>query len=50
MWYLIQEYEKKDVEGDGRSGLMQSPTTSSPDLMEFERFVRLYLRQHSIPY
>ncbi|XP_006261219.3 stimulated by retinoic acid gene 8 protein homolog isoform X2 [Alligator mississippiensis] len=42
MWYLIQEYEKKDVEGDGRSGLMQSPTTSSPDLMEFERYLYFY--------
>ncbi|KAM6435896.1 stimulated by retinoic acid gene 8 protein homolog isoform 5-T8 [Liasis olivaceus] len=37
VWYVIQEHEKTIVEEDASQRLTQSPTTSSPDLMEFER-------------
>ncbi|XP_044867934.1 stimulated by retinoic acid gene 8 protein homolog isoform X1 [Mauremys mutica] len=42
VWYLIQEYEKNSVEEDGKPRLIQSPATSSPDLMEFERYLYFY--------
>ncbi|XP_073187045.1 LOW QUALITY PROTEIN: stimulated by retinoic acid gene 8 protein homolog [Lepidochelys kempii] len=42
IWYLIQESEKNAVEEDGKPRLVQSPATSSPDLMEFERYLYFY--------
>ncbi|XP_074840068.1 stimulated by retinoic acid gene 8 protein homolog [Carettochelys insculpta] len=46
VWYLIQEYEKDAVEEDAKPTLIQSPATSSPDLMEFERY--LYFYKHTV--
>ncbi|XP_067167923.1 stimulated by retinoic acid gene 8 protein homolog isoform X1 [Apteryx mantelli] len=43
---LIQEYEKNTMEEDGKPGLIQSPATSSPDLVEFERY--LYFYKHTV--
>lgn len=37
VWYLIQECEKQTMEEDGKPEFIQSPDTSSPDLVEFER-------------
>ncbi|XP_030409689.1 stimulated by retinoic acid gene 8 protein homolog [Gopherus evgoodei] len=42
VWCLIQEYEKNSVEEDGKPRLIQSPATSSPDLLEFERYLYFY--------
>ncbi|KAM6435890.1 stimulated by retinoic acid gene 8 protein homolog isoform 2-T5 [Liasis olivaceus] len=42
VWYVIQEHEKTIVEEDASQRLTQSPTTSSPDLMEFERYLYFY--------
>ncbi|XP_064366877.1 stimulated by retinoic acid gene 8 protein homolog [Dromaius novaehollandiae] len=46
VWCLIQEYEKNTMEEDGKLGLIQSPTTSPPDLVEFERY--LYFYKHTV--
>ncbi|XP_062990736.1 stimulated by retinoic acid gene 8 protein homolog [Elgaria multicarinata webbii] len=42
VWYVIQEQEKNPVEEDVTLRLTQSPATSSPDLMEFERYLYFY--------
>ncbi|KAL7982489.1 hypothetical protein Chor_010087 [Crotalus horridus] len=42
VWYVIQEHEKPIVEEDVSQRLTQSSTTSSPDLMEFERYLYFY--------
>ncbi|XP_054845422.1 stimulated by retinoic acid gene 8 protein homolog [Eublepharis macularius] len=42
VWYVIQEYEKNSAEEDMNVRLTQSPSTSSPDLMEFERYLYFY--------
>ncbi|XP_070612046.1 stimulated by retinoic acid gene 8 protein homolog isoform X3 [Erythrolamprus reginae] len=42
VWYMIQEHEKPIVEEDVCQRLTQSSTTSSPDLMEFERYLYFY--------
>ncbi|XP_062424486.1 stimulated by retinoic acid gene 8 protein homolog isoform X2 [Rhea pennata] len=42
IWCLIQEYEKNTMEEDGKPGLIESSTTSSPDLVEFERYLCFY--------
>uniref|UniRef100_K7G5B4 Stimulated by retinoic acid 8 n=1 Tax=Pelodiscus sinensis TaxID=13735 RepID=K7G5B4_PELSI len=42
VWYVIQEFEKNSMEEDGKPRLIQSPATSSPDLMEFERYLYFY--------
>nr|XP_056703501.1 stimulated by retinoic acid gene 8 protein homolog [Euleptes europaea] len=41
VWYVIEEYEKNSAE-DVNIRLTQSPATSSPDLMEFERYLYFY--------
>ncbi|XP_063164488.1 stimulated by retinoic acid gene 8 protein homolog [Candoia aspera] len=40
--YVIQEHEKTIVEEDASQRLTQSPATSSPDLIEFERYLYFY--------
>ncbi|XP_060100555.1 stimulated by retinoic acid gene 8 protein homolog [Heteronotia binoei] len=40
VWCVVQEYEKNSV--DANTGLTQSPATSSPDLIEFERYLYFY--------
>ncbi|KFV82700.1 Stimulated by retinoic acid 8, partial [Struthio camelus australis] len=42
VWCLIQEHEKNTAEEDAKTGLMQSPATLSPDLVEFERYLYFY--------
>ncbi|XP_029453097.1 stimulated by retinoic acid gene 8 protein homolog [Rhinatrema bivittatum] len=42
VWYLIKEYERDSVEEDVKPEPAQSPVTSSPDLMEFERYLYFY--------
>ncbi|XP_053109869.1 stimulated by retinoic acid gene 8 protein homolog isoform X2 [Hemicordylus capensis] len=42
VWYVIQEYEKNSAEEDVNLRLTQPPDTSSPDLMEFERYLYFY--------
>uniref|UniRef100_F6R4Z2 Stimulated by retinoic acid 8 n=1 Tax=Monodelphis domestica TaxID=13616 RepID=F6R4Z2_MONDO len=47
IWYLIQEFDREVVEEEEeeeRSGELSesSPVTSSPDLMEFERYLYFY--------
>ncbi|XP_036614567.1 stimulated by retinoic acid gene 8 protein homolog [Trichosurus vulpecula] len=46
IWYLIQEFDGEAVEEEeeGRRGELShsSPVTSSPDLMEFERYLYFY--------
>ncbi|XP_062838925.1 stimulated by retinoic acid gene 8 protein homolog isoform X2 [Anolis carolinensis] len=42
VWYVVQEKEKNSAEGDINLRLTQSPVTSSPDLMEFERYLYFY--------
>ncbi|XP_030071310.1 stimulated by retinoic acid gene 8 protein homolog [Microcaecilia unicolor] len=42
VWYLIKEYERGSVEEDAKPEPVQSPVTSSPDLMEFERYLYFY--------
>nr|XP_060632111.1 stimulated by retinoic acid gene 8 protein homolog [Anolis sagrei ordinatus] len=42
VWYVIQEKEKNSAEGEINLRLTQSPVTSSPDLMEFERYLYFY--------
>ncbi|XP_061213532.1 stimulated by retinoic acid gene 8 protein homolog isoform X2 [Neopsephotus bourkii] len=42
VWYLIQEHEKPTLEEDRKSELIQSSDTSSPDLVEFERYLCFY--------
>ncbi|XP_068258416.1 stimulated by retinoic acid gene 8 protein homolog [Nyctibius grandis] len=46
VWYLIQECEKQTMDEDGKPEFIQSPDTSSPDLVEFERY--LYFYKHSV--
>ncbi|KAM6144527.1 LOW QUALITY PROTEIN: stimulated by retinoic acid gene 8 protein homolog [Phoenicopterus ruber ruber] len=46
IWYLIQECEKQTVEEDGKTEFIQSPDTSSLDLVEFERY--LYFYKHTV--
>ncbi|XP_071406023.1 stimulated by retinoic acid gene 8 protein homolog [Pithys albifrons albifrons] len=46
IWYLIQECEKQTLEEDGNSELIQYSDTSSPDLVEFERY--LYFYKHTM--
>ncbi|KAJ6656371.1 hypothetical protein lerEdw1_003874 [Lerista edwardsae] len=41
VWYVIQEYENS-TEEDVSLRLTQSPAISSPDLMEFERYLYFY--------
>ncbi|PKU47185.1 hypothetical protein llap_2492 [Limosa lapponica baueri] len=45
VWYLIQ-CEKQTMEEDGKPEFTQSPDTSSPDLVEFERY--LYFYKHTV--
>ncbi|KAM6381859.1 LOW QUALITY PROTEIN: stimulated by retinoic acid gene 8 protein homolog [Alca torda] len=45
IWYLIQ-CEKQTMEEDGKPEFIQSPGTSSPDLVEFERY--LYFYKHTV--
>lgn len=42
VWYMIQEHEKPIVEEDVSQRLTESSTTSSPDLMEFERYMKKF--------
>ncbi|XP_015276808.1 PREDICTED: stimulated by retinoic acid gene 8 protein homolog [Gekko japonicus] len=42
VWCVIQEYEKNSAEEDANAGLTQSPAISSPDLIEFERYLHFY--------
>ncbi|XP_077197054.1 stimulated by retinoic acid gene 8 protein homolog isoform X2 [Paroedura picta] len=42
VWCVIQEYEKNSTEEDANARLTQSPATSSPDLIEFERYLYFY--------
>ncbi|XP_057281701.1 stimulated by retinoic acid gene 8 protein homolog isoform X3 [Pezoporus wallicus] len=44
--YLIQECEKPMLEEDRKPELIQSSDTSSPDLVEFERY--LYFYKHTV--
>ncbi|KFQ22205.1 Stimulated by retinoic acid 8, partial [Merops nubicus] len=46
VWYLIQECEKQTMEEDRKPEFIQSPDTSSPDLVEFERY--LYFYKHTV--
>ncbi|XP_065527771.1 stimulated by retinoic acid gene 8 protein homolog isoform X2 [Lathamus discolor] len=46
VWYLIQEHEKPTLEEDRKPELIQSSDTSSPDLVEFERY--LYFYKHTV--
>uniref|UniRef100_A0A6J0V7A1 Stimulated by retinoic acid gene 8 protein homolog n=1 Tax=Pogona vitticeps TaxID=103695 RepID=A0A6J0V7A1_9SAUR len=39
---VIQEHEKNSIEEDVNLKITQSPTISSPDLMEFERYLYFY--------
>ncbi|XP_009892712.1 PREDICTED: stimulated by retinoic acid gene 8 protein homolog [Charadrius vociferus] len=45
VWYLIQ-CEKQTMQEDGKPEFIQSPGTSSPDLVEFERY--LYFYKHTV--
>ncbi|XP_009462287.1 PREDICTED: stimulated by retinoic acid gene 8 protein homolog [Nipponia nippon] len=46
-WYFhIQECEKQTMEEDEKPEFIQSPDTSSPDLVEFERY--LYFYKHTV--
>ncbi|XP_074757555.1 stimulated by retinoic acid gene 8 protein homolog [Athene noctua] len=45
VWYLI-ECEKQTLEEDGKPELVQPSDTSSPDLVEFERY--LYFYKHTV--
>uniref|UniRef100_A0A8D0GJ65 Stimulated by retinoic acid 8 n=1 Tax=Sphenodon punctatus TaxID=8508 RepID=A0A8D0GJ65_SPHPU len=42
VWYLIQEYDKNSIEEDGKPRIMQTQSTASPDLMDFERYLYFY--------
>uniref|UniRef100_A0A669PXC9 Stimulated by retinoic acid 8 n=1 Tax=Phasianus colchicus TaxID=9054 RepID=A0A669PXC9_PHACC len=50
----MQECENQTMEEDGKPGFIQYPDTSSPDLVEFERYLYFYkhtvdlLREHGI--
>ncbi|XP_009952053.1 PREDICTED: stimulated by retinoic acid gene 8 protein homolog [Leptosomus discolor] len=46
VWYLIQECEKQTMEEDRKPEFIQSPDTSSLDLVEFERY--LYFYKHAV--
>ncbi|XP_064308136.1 stimulated by retinoic acid gene 8 protein homolog [Phalacrocorax carbo] len=46
VWYLIQECEKQTMGEDGKPEFILSPDTSSPDLVEFERY--LYFYKHTV--
>ncbi|XP_039239917.1 stimulated by retinoic acid gene 8 protein homolog isoform X2 [Pipra filicauda] len=46
IWYLIQECEKQTLEEDGKPELIQFSDSSSPDLVEFERY--LYFYKHTM--
>ncbi|KFV49641.1 Stimulated by retinoic acid 8, partial [Tyto alba] len=46
VWYLIEECEKQTLEEDGKPELIQSSDTSSPELVEFERY--LYFYKHTV--
>ncbi|GAB0176627.1 stimulated by retinoic acid gene 8 protein [Grus japonensis] len=46
VWYLIEECEKQTMDEDGKPEFIQSPDTSSPDLVEFERY--LYFYKHTV--
>ncbi|KQK80580.1 stimulated by retinoic acid protein 8 protein [Amazona aestiva] len=46
IWYLIQDCEKPTLEEEGKPELIQSSDTSSPDLVEFERY--LYFYKHTV--
>ncbi|XP_042671922.1 stimulated by retinoic acid gene 8 protein homolog [Centrocercus urophasianus] len=54
VWYLMQECENQTMEEDRKPGFIQYPETSSPDLVEFERYLYFYkhtvdlLREHGI--
>ncbi|KAM9634646.1 stimulated by retinoic acid gene 8 protein homolog isoform 1-T1 [Morphnus guianensis] len=45
-WCLTGECEKQTLEEDGKPELIQSSETSSPDLVEFERY--LYFYKHTV--
>ncbi|KAM6425270.1 LOW QUALITY PROTEIN: stimulated by retinoic acid gene 8 protein homolog [Rhynochetos jubatus] len=42
VWYSNQECEKQAMEEDGKPAFIQSSDTSSPDLVEFERYLSFY--------
>ncbi|XP_010211207.1 PREDICTED: stimulated by retinoic acid gene 8 protein homolog [Tinamus guttatus] len=42
VWCLSEEYEKNTTEDDVNVGVIQSPPTSSPDLLEFEQYLCFY--------
>ncbi|KAM6306919.1 LOW QUALITY PROTEIN: stimulated by retinoic acid gene 8 protein homolog [Podargus strigoides] len=46
IWYLIEECEKQTMNEDGKPEFIQSPETSSSDLVEFERY--LYFYKHTV--
>ncbi|XP_035171228.1 stimulated by retinoic acid gene 8 protein homolog isoform X2 [Oxyura jamaicensis] len=46
IWYLIQECEKQTMEEDGKPVFTQYAGASSPDLVEFERY--LYVYKHTV--
>ncbi|XP_065692732.1 stimulated by retinoic acid gene 8 protein homolog isoform X1 [Patagioenas fasciata] len=46
IWNLIQECEKQTMEEDEKPEFVQCPDTSSPDLVEFERY--LYFYKHTV--
>ncbi|KAM6301683.1 stimulated by retinoic acid gene 8 protein homolog [Podargus strigoides] len=46
IWYLIEECEKQTMNEDRKPNFIQSPETSSPDLVEFERY--LYFYKHTV--
>ncbi|KAK2535002.1 Stra8 [Columba guinea] len=46
IWNLIQECEKQTMEEDEKPEFAQCPDTSSPDLVEFERY--LYFYKHTV--
>ncbi|XP_009938478.2 stimulated by retinoic acid gene 8 protein homolog isoform X2 [Opisthocomus hoazin] len=46
VWCFIQECEKQTMAEDEKPEFVQSPDTSSPDLVEFERY--LYFYKHTV--
>ncbi|XP_032914599.1 stimulated by retinoic acid gene 8 protein homolog isoform X2 [Catharus ustulatus] len=46
IWYLLQESEQQTLEEYGKPELIQFSDTSSPDLVEFERY--LYFYKHTV--
>ncbi|KFW04431.1 Stimulated by retinoic acid 8, partial [Eurypyga helias] len=48
VWYSNQVCEKQTMEEDGKPEFIQSPDTSSPDLVEFERYVHPLFYKHTV--